>query len=117
MIVRITFGRVPPLWSVVAWVASGALTLGCGSSAADFRVQRPRRPIDVNCGRQFPRFDARRLLGLTERAAEAAAKRHQCQLRPVERDRHALPITDDYASNRIDVVVVDGHVVRIKFVG
>jgi hypothetical protein len=105
------------LWSVLGCLGSGVLTLGCGSSSASYHVQRPRHPMYADCGRRFPHFDARRLLGLTEQAAESEAMRHECQLRPVERNGHALPVTDDYSSARIDVAVEARHVVRLKFVG
>ena len=80
-------------------------------------MQRPQRAIYVYCGRGFPRFDARRLLGLTEEAATSQARKHECQLRVVEENGHLLPITANFVPGRIDVAVEGGHVVRIKFVG
>jgi hypothetical protein len=58
------------------------------------------------------RFDARRLIGLTTRAARDLAAEFDCSVRVIERDGRALPHTQDLRRDRINVDVRDGHVLR-----
>lgn len=58
-------------------------------------------------------FDSRQLIGKSLERSHAIAKRNDCIIRVVKRDGEELDITDDLRFNRINVVLVDGHVVRI----
>lgn len=59
-------------------------------------------------------FDARQLLGMTVRDAERRARRGGCSMRVVTRNGEFLSRTDDSLSDRINVEVEGGLVVRIE---
>lgn len=60
------------------------------------------------------RFDAHRLVGKRIQRARRIARRHDCTVRVVKRDGEALDGTADYRNNRINVVVKDRRVKRIR---
>jgi hypothetical protein len=63
------------------------------------------------------RYDARLILGLTEREAETIVERWGCVLRPTEVDGSFPPGTADRLSYRLDMEIEDGRVVRIRGIG
>jgi hypothetical protein len=65
------------------------------------------------CPRGEPGFDANRIEGERTRRARRVAARHDCTIRVVKRDGVWYPGTDDFVTNRINVVVRDRHVVRV----
>lgn len=63
------------------------------------------------------RLDARRLVGLPERRAEARAARYGCTIRAVRRDGRGLAGTTDLRRDRVNVVIREGVVARVVDVG
>jgi hypothetical protein len=59
-------------------------------------------------------FDARELLGMTEREAERTARPAGCSVRVVKRDGEFLARTDDVVVSRINVEVEAGIVVALE---
>jgi hypothetical protein len=53
---------------------------------------------------------ARRLVGLTEEAAESLVASEHCVMRVARRDGTGWPLTADYSPSRITVVVAGGRV-------
>jgi hypothetical protein len=65
------------------------------------------------CPRGEPGFDANRIEGERTRRARRIAASHDCTTRVVKRDGVEYAVTDDFVTNRINVVVRDRHVVRV----
>lgn len=90
----------------------------CGSTKVVY-VFYPPHPVRGLCGAELPRtgvtrcLDARVLIGLKLSRAEAVARRYRDEVRVVARNGKGLAITDDYLSNRIDVVLNDGLVTKL----
>ena len=106
---RATHGRVAGTALAVA-----ALGLsGCGQTIVT--VTRPSHPIVFAC-HGAGLSDARPLLGLSLHAVEAKvpASLKGCQVRAVEIDGRSLALDGGFSSNRIDVVVQSGVIVRIE---
>ena len=59
-------------------------------------------------------FDARSLMGLSEKDAEARAREHDCSLRVVSEDGEGGGLTGDHYSTRINVYIDDGRVVGVQ---
>jgi len=59
-------------------------------------------------------FDARVLLGMSERAADALAARHGCVVRVAMRDGEGSTLTGDARLDRIDIVVIAGKVAGVE---
>ncbi|MDP1850505.1 MAG: hypothetical protein Q8K79_22130 [Solirubrobacteraceae bacterium] len=85
----------------------GPLTTGRPSGGSGRLT--PWCPADAPAGR---RLDARRLIGLTTRAARDLAAEFDCRVRVIERDGRALPHTQDLRRDRINVDVRDDYVLR-----
>jgi hypothetical protein len=66
-----------------------------------------------HCPRGERGFDANRIEGERTRTAKRIASRHDCTIRVVKRDGVEYAVTDDFVTNRINVVVRDRHVVRV----
>jgi hypothetical protein len=100
----------------VAIVVIGIVWLsGCGRTHVT--ITRPNWALYIRC--EGTRFDARRLLGKSlhtvEAQIESKAKTEyeSCVVRAVEIDGHEVALTEEALSNRIDVSVRDGEIVRI----
>jgi hypothetical protein len=72
-------------------------------------------PAEPSPGEVQPE-QAARLVGLTEAEAEAAAAERGWAFRVVERDGETFPVTDDFRTDRVNVVV-DGGVVTSVTIG
>jgi hypothetical protein len=92
---------------------------GCGQTYVT--ITRPDRALYIHCGAKH--FDARRLLGKslhvvdTQIESKANTEYKSCIIRAVEINGHSVPNTADARSNRIDVGVRDGEIVRIDGFG
>jgi hypothetical protein len=78
--------------------------------ASEFECPSATGPREAPAGEQF---DAKRLVGKSVGRARKVAARHGCELRVVKRDGEWLPGTDDFRTDRINVVVVEKHIKRI----
>jgi hypothetical protein len=93
--------------------------VACGGSMRSTIVS-PARAINAECEHRGPPlhfvgFDARRVLGLTVKAAQREAGLQGCQVRVVEENGKGAPfLLLDENGARIDVVVERGEIVRIK---
>lgn len=115
-------GRLLPS-SVVALLLA---LVGCGAarprtSVTVAKVVLPAHPIYAECEiKPAPhpravRFDARNLLGLTVDAAQRVAYMLGCEVRVVEENgERPSDLEFDESGKRIDVVVADHKIVRVK---
>jgi hypothetical protein len=86
---------------------------GCGGSHPA-RIRRPQHAIFCpSNARPDQRFDARILLGISERTARAQASKHGCFLRVAERDGRLFALTADFRVNRLDIKLRHGVVVSV----
>lgn len=91
-----------------------ALTIAsCGSSSSP--VVRPKHPVIVACTNG--NLDARRLLGLSQKAGQKVAEGSGCDFMVVEKDNRPLTIPDERVLMRIDVAVASGRIIRIVGTG
>jgi hypothetical protein len=91
--------------TVLGATAAALAALAGGVAGASERPQ--------HCPRGEPGFDANRIEGERTRRARRIAARHACTIRVVKRDGVEYAVTDDFVTNRINVVVRDRHVVRV----
>jgi hypothetical protein len=98
-------------------LASTALALcSCGRSSPT--ITHPGHALYVIC-HGGGNSDARKLLGLSFHAAQARvpASLKGCTIRAIEINGRAVPTTQEYSSNRIDVATNSGVIVKIVGVG
>lgn len=114
-------------WSLTAVVCS-VLLAGCAEDrrpptttipsppAAQHPLWCPdtRSPIAPRAG---ARLDARAIVGLSQRDAQARAQQAGCAVRVVSVDGEGRPVTDDYSPQRINVSVLDGRVATVDGIG
>jgi hypothetical protein len=100
---------------------------GCGENSDPVRVpaawahppdpvpcpERPRSDSSSRLG-QRGSFDARTLIGMAERDANALALEHGCTMRVAARDGEGYALSADERIDRVDVHVEDGHVVGVN---
>jgi hypothetical protein len=65
------------------------------------------------CPKDSGAFDATELVGLDLKAASEEARAHRCEVRVVKEDGEKPPLISDLRTDRINVVVRDGEIVRI----
>lgn len=87
--------------------------VGCGRSSV--AIVRPKHPIYVAC--HDMKFDARRLLGLSEGKGNALAEGYGCKVRVIEENGKSLTRTADLMRYRIDVAVTADQIVKVISVG
>jgi hypothetical protein len=112
---------------LTVFASTGLVWLGCGTESeprsTSERIVRPAKPIlcphpevafDGTVERDDKRrFDARTLLGLTKEEAVARARRTGCVVRVASIDGRGVTLTGDQRSNRIDIYLEDGVVVKV----
>jgi hypothetical protein len=111
--------------SALGPLAVALVVAGCGGEDGDDQPRdsaaggQGRPPADVvRCperGDPAKAFDARRLIGEPLERARRIASRYDCELRVVAvRGEAHLDITGDYIPSRVNVVVDDRRVVRVR---
>jgi hypothetical protein len=108
----------------MAALLASLVLVSCGTTKTIYVVY-PSHPITLCVKGRFPRtatlsrscpasaFDARRLLGLNVSQAEALAHKYGDELLVTVRDGKSVPVTTEFASNRIDVIVIDGEITHV----
>ncbi len=88
------------------------IVAACGGD--DDKTDDPRSSAKPQfCPKGSDAYDASQLIGLDLEAAREEAKQHRCSLRVVEEDGEVPALHSDLRSNRINIEVSDGEVVRI----
>lgn len=107
-----------------ALVAIAAAAAGFGAGLALGSRDDEAVPVSMRCPAQRPwlpqremRLDARELIGLSLREAEAVARRHDCLVRVVERDGKRPSVFLDERAFRINVIVERRVVKGVSDVG
>jgi hypothetical protein len=109
--------RLPRAWlSLAAGLLLGATLSGCAPGASNVAIVRPSHAVNVNCSGSHA-YDARAILGLSEREAKTIVGRWGCVLRVSERDGASIAGTPGALSRRVNVEVKEGLVVRITSIG
>jgi L,D-peptidoglycan transpeptidase YkuD (ErfK/YbiS/YcfS/YnhG family) len=109
--------RLPRAWlSLPAGLLVVAMLSGCAPGASNVAIVRPSHAANVRCSASHT-YDARAILGLSEREAKTIVGRWGCALRVSERDGASLAGTPGVLSRRVNVEVKEGLVVRITSVG
>jgi hypothetical protein len=90
------------------------------AAATNMAPMAPQRPSSTGSGDFFAMLTAARqrtapvgrsLIGLPEEAAHQVARQANCYITVAKRDGTPLPVTAEYATNRIFVTVENGIVV------
>jgi hypothetical protein len=89
---------------------------GCAPGASNVAIERPSHPLNVECSGSHS-YDARAVLGLSEREAKTIVARWGCALRVTELDGSSLAASAGADPRRVNVEVKDGLVVRIAKIG
>lgn len=92
---------------VCAGLVMGPQTLSAHTGHAHPCPDYPRHEADGS-------FDANRVIEKRVPVARRMARRHDCTVRVIKRDGKRLSVTDDRRFNRINVVVRNDFIIRMK---
>jgi hypothetical protein len=97
------------------WVLGSALLLGLSPGPAMAQGTDPE--VCPSAPTADAPLEVERLVGKRVKRARELADGHGCRLRVVKRDGKDLIVTQDYRTDRVNIVVRDRRVTRVKGVG
>lgn len=109
-----------PAAALITLALTTLLLAACGGSdsgdtkSTNTTPTTPTKPIPCPEGSDF---DATTLTGKEEKDARALAKKNGCEMRVTERDGEMFPMTMDYRTDRVNVIVTDGKVSSVTGIG
>jgi hypothetical protein len=108
-------GKHVSRWIALACATAmvGGLTVGCGEAHKARSSARPAVYVRCDNGR----IDSQRLVGMDLDDARRLTRRYGCLVRATRVDGRPVPAAQDALTNRIDVAIRSGKVVKIEGIG